>query len=290
MQPVLLEIQRFKVHGIPANLMWDNGSSAALVTHSFAKAAGLSGVMVSYWLSVVGHDRVLRNTTLYTLYLEDNMGKKHEVLAYGIDQISEEAVSVDLTGIRTVFPGAPKEVFNRPCGQIDILIGSAYKNLQPFGGEGSFTIGRLRLVTSLFGCGYIISGTHPSISVKEQEVTTHARTLANCALVEKGDSLVPVVSCNRAMVSLRIPEFFEAEELGVAPAKSCKRCRVCKDCSYRAVAISREKEAVVRRMEDMMLYDAEAKRVSVSYPWTEDVCKLSDNLNFEPGHSLPKLS
>ena len=28
-----------------------------------------------------------------------------------------------------------------------------------------------------------------------------------------------------------------------------------------------------------MLYDAEAKRVSVSYPWTEDVCKLSDNLN-----------
>ena len=170
------------------------------------------------------------------------MGKKHEVLAYGIDQISEEAVSVDLTGIKTVFPGAPKEVFNRPCGQIDILIGSAYKNLQPFGGEGSFTIGRLRLVTSLFGCGYIISGTHPSISVKEQEVTTHA-------LVEKGDSLVPVVSCNRAMVSLRIPEFFEAEELGVAPAKSCKRCRGCKDCSYRAVAISREKEAVVRRME-----------------------------------------
>ena len=37
--------------------------------------------------------------------------------------------------------------------------------------------------------------------------------------------------------------------------------------------ISRDKDLVVRRVEDSMKYDAESKRVSVSYPWTEDVRK-----------------
>ena len=32
-------------------------------------------------------------------------------------------------------------------------------------------------------------------------------------------------------------------------------------------------------MEDLIQYDAENSKVSVSYPWTHDVLKLSDNLN-----------
>ena len=67
--------------------------------------------------------------------------------------------------------------------------------------------------------------------------------------------------------------------MGVAPARSCKRCRGCKECSYRNTMISREKELVVRRVEDLIQYDAEAKKVSVTYPWTEDVCKLTDNMS-----------
>ena len=42
--------------------------------------------------------------------------------------------------------------------------------------------------------------------------------------------------------------------------------------------LSREKDAVVRRVEDSIQYDAEAKRVLVSYPWTEDVKKLTNNM------------
>ena len=83
--------------------------------------------------------------------------------------------------------------------------------------------------------------------------------------------------CNRAVASLKIPEFFETEEMGVAPSKSCKRCRGCKECSFRNVMMSREKEQVVKRMEDLIQYDAESPKVSVSYPWTNDVLKLTDN-------------
>ena len=42
--------------------------------------------------------------------------------------------------------------------------------------------------------------------------------------------------------------------------------------------ISREKELVVRRVEDMIKYDEKTKKVSVGYPWTEDIHKLTDNL------------
>ena len=98
-------------------------------------------------------------------------------------------------------------------------------------------------------------------------------------LVAPGDDLpVPSMLCNRATVSLRIPEFFEAEELGVAPLRACKRCKGCRDCSFRNQSISREKQLVVQRMEDLIKYDADSCKVTVSYPWTEDVCKLSDNL------------
>ena len=276
-QPVLLEIQSLEVHGNNAKVMFDNGSTAVLVTHSFAERAGLEGRMVAYWLIVVGHERVLRHTMLYSFFLEDLYGIKHEVNAYGIDQISEDSAIVDLDGVRSVFPGAPKEVYNRPAGAIDILIGSMYRNLQPYGGEDSFTQGRLRLVRSHFGCGFILTGTHPSITSKENTITEHAKSLSNGVQVALGD-MIPTMSCNRALTNMKIPEFFEAEEMGVAPARACKRCRGCVDCSFRNAMISREKQAVVRRMEDQLNYDAESHKVSVSYPWNRDILKLTDNL------------
>ena len=188
------------------------------------------------------------------------------VQAYGIDQILDDSMVLDLEGVRTIFPGTPKEVFNRPSGPIDILIGSIYRNLQPFGGEESFTRGRLRLVKSLFGCGFILTGTHPSILAREVSITEHARTLVNCALVAPGDDLpVSTMLCNRATVSLRIPEFFEAEELGVAPVRACKKCKGCHECSFRNQMISREKQLVVQRMEKLIKYDADSHKVTVSY-------------------------
>ena len=144
---------------------------------------------------------------------------------FGIDQISEESQAVDLNGVRSVFPGAPKEVFDRPHGSIDLLVGSMFQNLLPYGGQGSFTRGRLRLMNSIFGCGYVLTGTHPSISAKENVLTAHARTLVNCAILtsEEQDMLqTPVMSCDRALTALKLPEFFEAEVLGVFPERSCK--------------------------------------------------------------------
>ena len=93
--------------------------------------------------------------------MTDNSGRRHEVRAFGIDQITDDTRSLDLSGVKQVFLGAHLEVFRRPSGAIDILIGSMYKNIQPYGGEEGYSRGRLRLVKSIFGCGFILSGTHP---------------------------------------------------------------------------------------------------------------------------------
>ena len=60
-----------------------------------------------------------------------------------------------------------------------MVLGSMYRNLQPFGGDDEYTRGRLRLVRSHFGFGFILTGTHPSITAKKNVVTEFAKTLAN---------------------------------------------------------------------------------------------------------------
>ena len=52
-QPVLLEIQNITVHDQNANVMFDKGSTAALITHRFAELAGLHGRKVAYWPVVI---------------------------------------------------------------------------------------------------------------------------------------------------------------------------------------------------------------------------------------------
>ena len=280
-QPVLLEVQVIPVEGVLGKLLWDNGSSGALITHDFAVKIGAAGEKVSYWLDVVGHAPILRHTTLYNFALVDNYGKSHWIQAYGIDRISEDSRLLDLRKIQSVFPEAPSEVFNRPGGDIDLLVGSMYKNLHPYGGDGLFTRGRLRLLRSHFGCGFLLSGTHPDIVAVENSLCKTAKVLVNVlpASPEEVDSSLATLKCNRSIAQLNIPEFFEAEELGIRAPKSCRRCRGCKDCSFRAEMMSRDNELVVRRLEGLMKYDADSKRISVSYPWTEDVKSLSDNIH-----------
>ena len=66
--PVLLEIQKVKleVQGIPheAVIFFDNGSTATLCTHRWAKAVGLQGKDVVYYLRVVGDQYMEKRTDM----------------------------------------------------------------------------------------------------------------------------------------------------------------------------------------------------------------------------------
>ena len=69
---------------------------------------------------------MLRNTTLYSIQMVDNSGRVHDVCVFGIDQITDDSRQVDLTGVGKVFSGARLEVYERPSGPIDILIGEKF--------------------------------------------------------------------------------------------------------------------------------------------------------------------
>ena len=81
---------------------------------------------------------------------------------------------------------------------------------------------------SLFGCGYVLSGTHPSITTWEQSLTRNAKTMMNSVLLNGDPSepcdAQPVESDPTVSVHLTkqytIPEFLAAEDLGIRPLKS----------------------------------------------------------------------
>ena len=52
---------------------------------------------------VVQHDSVLRETTLYTFEMVDNTGRNHRVQAYGIDQITDDSRTLDISGVQSKY-------------------------------------------------------------------------------------------------------------------------------------------------------------------------------------------
>ena len=134
----------------PANTLFDNSSSASLVTHEYASQQGFQGEPVSYWLVSTGYAPQLRKTTLYRFKLMDNEGVDHEISALGIDVITSFTDKINLSAVMHLFPHAPSEVWDRPSGTVDLLLGLDHRDLQPAGGlaRDGCAVGGLRLSES----------------------------------------------------------------------------------------------------------------------------------------------
>ena len=158
----------------PATTLFDACCSGCLVTHDYAKMANLEGKTVKYYLKSTGFPARLKMSMQYKLTLPDRDGVLQEIVALGIDDITDLPEQPGVKSLRHLFPQAPDEAFERPTGAVDLLIGANYRELQPAGGltrDGCQKEG-LRLTESRFGCGWIISGTHKTIGKEE--------TLTNC--------------------------------------------------------------------------------------------------------------
>ena len=124
-------------------------------------------------LKATGFDEVVKNTTLYSFTMRDNQGMEHHLKALGIEEITNKCLRINLDNLSHLFPKAPKQVWKRPVGAVDILVGGDYRGLQPAGGliRDGQAVANLRLTESRFGCGFVLSGTHEDISVQEQKLT-----------------------------------------------------------------------------------------------------------------------
>ena len=105
----------------------------------------------------------------YHISLINRGGKSHKILAYSIGTITSPVEDVDLRPALKEFPdlkGDYSKIF-RPTGDVDLLIGINDAHLHPYLAKpGKHCRGKLRLLTSRFGTGYLLDGSHPEIKVE----------------------------------------------------------------------------------------------------------------------------
>ena len=272
--PVLLRIQEVLV-GIGNKkaktlVLFDPGSTATLITHDFAEKLGLIGERITYYLKVVGQGYTRKETQAYKVPLKDRSGKQWELDVLGIEAITSVDGELDLSAVRSQFPKAPPQVFHRPAGAVQLLVGSNYEALQPFDGV---LAGGLRLLESHLGVGNVSSGTDPRIKAVGSTMTAEARHMASAVR----ELPVGAPKFDSFHASLKLPTFQEAEELGTAPARHCKKCRDCKQCLYHGRMITRDEGLVVKMVEDTMWLDEDKKEINVQYPWKPEADQQVNN-------------
>ena len=177
----------------------------------------------------------------------------------------------DLSRLKGLFPGAPDEAFKIPAGQVDLLIGNNHRSIQPKGAE---EVGELRMVESRFGVGKILTGTDPNIGLGGH-CTSHSVTLMRDMVI----NLPETASVFHAQ--LKLPSFFEAEELGAAPRPHCVSCKKkldnCQECSYMGQLLSKKQREVVHQVETSMVLDTKEHKIHLSYPFKPSAYEQKDN-------------
>merc|ERR1712055_1269804 len=93
--------------------------------------------------------------------LEDRKGNLHSVTALGLDAVTTLPQDPDLGPIRSLLAGYPEDMFHRPQGRVDLLLGLRSTRLH---GKVVRELGDLRVLETLFGCGWVLKGCHLNLS------------------------------------------------------------------------------------------------------------------------------
>merc|ERR1711867_11329 len=149
-----------------ASTFFDSGSNVNLVTKDFARRARLKGQPVLQSLLMTGGKVSDWSTKAYFVPLIDRWGKEQEVLAYSKGTIMSPIEEVDLRPALREFPELGNDYWriHRPVGKVDLLIGTNDVRLHPYlANPNKHLKGNLRLMTSMFGTGVLIDGSHPDV-------------------------------------------------------------------------------------------------------------------------------
>ena len=157
---------------------FDIGSNIHLVRKEFALKLGLKGQQKMLDLSTTGQRKELRESTVYWVPLVDRQGVEHNVMAYAMDNITAPMEADDVTGAEELFPMVSKALLKRPSGPVDLLVGIHMAGIFPYlANREEHLKGNLRLMTSIFGTGFLLDGDHAEISANVMMESPEARDL-----------------------------------------------------------------------------------------------------------------
>ena len=170
------KLSLFQYQSIPCNIdhigqvntFFDGGANVNLVSKEFIRRAKLPGRPVFQSLVTTGANEADWHTEAYHVPIVDRWGEEHTILAYSMGDITKPIEEVDLRLALQIFPelGGDYNKIKRPRGKVDLLIGTNDVRLHPYLADPRKHLqGNLRLMTSMFGSGLLVDGSHPSIKV-----------------------------------------------------------------------------------------------------------------------------
>ena len=175
-------------------------------------------------LQVVGQTWSIWETVQYAVTLVDQFGKKHLVKAYSIDSITSPMERVLIDGIMHKFPDTRSLHVERPEGQVDLLVGLDKSSLHP---KAVQSVGDLTLYESMFGTGWVLGGSDPTLKTSAVVFNSKANKLRHAVLAEECNfRKVDVLNFLRSQ-DKSLNSFLEAEQMGTVQPRRCNSCLGC---------------------------------------------------------------
>ena len=206
--PVLFAIQTVSTASGPLNCLFDNCSECCLITKDAAARLNLFGKRFNIILRTVTSHKVIESFA-YTVKLIDNDNKEHEVWVHDVEYISNSISKVSLSDVKHLFDERVQKLWdcidNRPSGEIDMLLGENYSGIHP---TDWVVQGNLRIKSSMFGSGYVMTGSHPSIVSQQIQWNENVAHIRSCSYDNKQFGV------NRISIK-PMQEYFASDALGV---------------------------------------------------------------------------
>ena len=237
--------------------LWDTGSTTSLVSNEFARAAQLSGSDCSFEITGVGESKKLFSTKLYLVPLVTQDGIPVNIHAFGIENITAELQHIDLGAAAEVFK-LDCEQLCRPKGAVHLLIGMNYANIIPIKYEVNK---KLALYKSNFGSGFVVGGILEASEEGGEQLDGFAHQVCH------------------AVGNVRPIDFISAESFGVDIPKSCRYCRGCRECGFRAKQLTWTEAKELSVIEEGLSLDTTNKVWTAAYPFSTDPAILKNNFS-----------
>ena len=255
----------FPIQSIPSsggkmvNCMFDECATTSLITKKAAAELNLQGQPDILALTTVTGTQHIESFS-YSLPLFDKTNKQHIIMVHDIDSIANNPKN-DISGVQYLFSSSVQSVWDeiskRPVGEIDVLIGSNILGIHPCDLECEMN---LRVKSSLFGSGFVLTGSHPSIKSDEIAWSKEVAAIRH--------------SINHVKIK---PNYDFITQDIVPPPRRCQNCQNCKDCSYRSHMLTQQEQYEYQVFESKIQYDSALESFVVSYPFTEDPSLLPNN-------------
>ena len=273
---VLLLVQTVNTLTGTTTVFYDNGSTCCLITFSAANRLNLIGEAITITIKTVNETKTI-SSFAYTITLTDMHGGHHLVTAYGVSNISNHRNSIDISGVVEEFSPQVQQQWHeieQPSGEIELLIGMNACGLHPTDKEVS---GNLKVMSSKFGSGLMLAGTHPKISSQPVEWN---EDVSYIRLASAGDVVSAVTQeVHKIRVSVKpTHEFFEGDIMGIEPPRRCNNCRKCEECLFRNSELSQIEQYQYQVMESKVRYDENQRCFHVQYPFLDDPHTLPYNV------------